>query len=86
MIRSYFQNLEYLDSKASLELDTLIDELAFNEDGLIPVITQDATSKTVLMLAWMNKESLHKTIETKLVTYWSRSTSQPGRCSLPYRS
>jgi len=76
MIRSYFQNLEYLDSKASLELDTLIDELAFNEDGLIPVITQDATSKTVLMLAWMNKESLHKTIETKLVTYWSRSRQE----------
>lgn len=76
MIRSYFQNLEYLDSKVSLELDTLIDELAFNEDGLIPVITQDATSKTVLMLAWMNKESLHKTIETKLVTYWSRSRQE----------
>ena len=76
MIRSYFQNLEQLDPKVALKLNEIIDQLAFNGDGLIPVITQDATSKAVLMLAWMNKESLYKTIETKLVTYWSRSRQE----------
>ena len=47
--------------------------LTYNEAGLIPAIAQDATSKEVLMLAWMNAESLAQTLETKQVTYWSRS-------------
>ncbi len=41
------------------------DELRFNEDGLIPAIVQDAASKEVLTLAYMNKESYEKTLETK---------------------
>lgn len=47
--------------------------LKFNDAGLLPAIAQDATSKEVLMLAWMNAEAIHKTIETGRVTYWSRS-------------
>lgn len=47
--------------------------LTFNEQGLIPAIAVDAASGEVLMLAWMNKESLQATLETKRVTYWSRS-------------
>ena len=40
---------------------------------LIAAIAQDSESKEVLMMAWMNEESLTKTLETKRVTYWSRS-------------
>lgn len=45
----------------------------FNENGLIPAIATDASSGTVLMLAWMNLEALEKTIETGQAWYWSRS-------------
>jgi phosphoribosyl-AMP cyclohydrolase / phosphoribosyl-ATP pyrophosphohydrolase len=44
-----------------------------NTDGLIPAIIQDATTKTVLMLGYMNKEAYDKTVETKKVTFFSRS-------------
>jgi phosphoribosyl-AMP cyclohydrolase len=47
--------------------------LTFNEQGLIPAIAVDAASNEVLMLAWMNRESLEQTLATKRVTYWSRS-------------
>ena len=42
-------------------------------NGLLPCIVQDAQTNQVLMLAYMNEESLQKTIETKLATYYSRS-------------
>ncbi len=44
-----------------------------NEDGLVPVIVQDATTKNVLMLGYMNKEAFTKTQKTKKVTFYSRS-------------
>ena len=47
--------------------------LAFNEAGLIPAIAQDHASGEVLMLAWMNAESVARTLATGRVTYWSRS-------------
>ncbi|MEM7642527.1 MAG: phosphoribosyl-AMP cyclohydrolase [Pseudomonadota bacterium] len=47
--------------------------LRYDAAGLLPVIAQDATSHEVLMLAWMNAESVAKTLETGRVTYWSRS-------------
>ena len=47
--------------------------LAFNPDGLIPAIAQDATSGEVLMMAWMNAEAVARTLATGRVTYWSRS-------------
>ncbi|MEP6269249.1 MAG: phosphoribosyl-AMP cyclohydrolase [Paracoccaceae bacterium] len=47
--------------------------LTFNDAGLLPAIAQDATTGDVLMLAWMNAESVAKTLETGRVTYWSRS-------------
>lgn len=46
---------------------------AFNADGLIAAIAQDAATGEVLMLAWMNAEALRMTLETGRVTYWSRS-------------
>ena len=48
----------------------------FNKDGLIPVIAQDYKDGEVLMLAYMNEEALKKTIESKEMTYWSRSRKE----------
>ena len=45
----------------------------WNADGLIPAIAQDATSGEVLMLAWMNAESLALTLQENRAVYWSRS-------------
>ena len=47
--------------------------LKFNEAGLIPAIAQDDSTGEVLMMAWMNAQSITRTIETGRVTYWSRS-------------
>jgi phosphoribosyl-AMP cyclohydrolase len=46
---------------------------AFNADGLIAAVAQDAATGEVLMLAWMNAEALRRTLETGRATYWSRS-------------
>jgi len=51
----------------------LINTIQFHQDGLVPVVAQEASSKEVLMLAYMNKEALSKTLETGLATYYSRS-------------
>jgi phosphoribosyl-AMP cyclohydrolase / phosphoribosyl-ATP pyrophosphohydrolase len=47
-----------------------------NPDGLIPAIIQDATTKTVLMLGYMNEEAYNKTLETNKVTFFSRSKNR----------
>ena len=48
-------------------------ELTYNADGLIPCIVQDAETKDVLMMAWMNAESLRRTMERGETVFWSRS-------------
>lgn len=48
-------------------------KLKFNQDGLIPAIIQDIDTRQVLMLGWMNLFSLQKTLDTGLITFWSRS-------------
>jgi phosphoribosyl-AMP cyclohydrolase len=53
-----------------------IKKLKFDEKGLIPAIVQDFKDGTVLMLAYMNQESLQKTLETKEMWYWSRSRKE----------
>ena len=50
--------------------------LTFNDAGLIPAIAQDAQSLEVLMLAWMNADSIRRTLQTGRVTYWSRSRQE----------
>jgi len=50
--------------------------LRYDNAGLIPAIAQDATSGEVLMMAWMNAEAVTRTLETRNVTYWSRSRQQ----------
>ena len=49
------------------------DDVKWDPQGLAPAIVQDAASGEVLMLAWMNRESLRQTLETGLATFWSRS-------------
>lgn len=49
----------------------------FNKGGgLLPTVVQDSTTKEVLMVAWMNEESFHKTLETKETWFWSRSRQE----------
>ncbi len=48
-------------------------DLKYNEVGLIPAIAQDHASGEVLMMAWMNQQAVERTLETRRVTYWSRS-------------
>ena len=53
-----------------------LDQVRFNEQGLIPVIAQDANSQEVLMMAWMNQASLEETIALGQAVYWSRSRAR----------
>ena len=53
-----------------------LDAIKFDEKGLVPAIAQDAQTGTVLMLAYMNRESLTLTLRTKLATYFSRSRQE----------
>ncbi|MEL7227431.1 MAG: phosphoribosyl-AMP cyclohydrolase, partial [Cyanobacteria bacterium J06576_12] len=53
-----------------------IEKIRYNDQGLIPAIAQDYLDGTVLMMAWMNRSSLQKTLETGDVWYWSRSRQE----------
>jgi phosphoribosyl-AMP cyclohydrolase len=55
---------------------TDLDQVKFDSQGLIPCIVQNAQSGKVLMLGYMNKESLDATLRTKMVTFFSRSRSE----------
>jgi phosphoribosyl-AMP cyclohydrolase len=50
-----------------------LNEVKWDEQGLVPAIAQDAQTGEVLMFAWMNREALEKTAETGQAVYWSRS-------------
>ncbi|MHB1262539.1 MAG: bifunctional phosphoribosyl-AMP cyclohydrolase/phosphoribosyl-ATP diphosphatase HisIE [Thermoplasmatota archaeon] len=53
-----------------------LDELKYNEEGLLPVVTQDRATGAVLMQAWANKEALQKSLTTGEMTYWSRQRNK----------
>lgn len=53
-----------------------VEDIKFNADGLVPAIVQDADSGEVLMMAWMNEESLGKTLSEGTTWFWSRSRSE----------
>ena len=73
------KQLESADKGTRIELDTLLSEIKFNADGLVPAIVQSANSREVLMLAWMNLESLKETLATGQVCYFSRSRQKLWR-------
>ena len=52
---------------------TFLDAVAWNEQGLVPVIAQEVGSKDVLMMAWMNRDALLETIRLGEAVYWTRS-------------
>ena len=54
-------------------MEEIIKKLKFDQNGLIPTIAQDAKTSEVLMMAWMNEESLRLTISSGYATYFSRS-------------
>ena len=56
-----------------------LDEIEWNEKGLVPAIAQDAASGRVLTLAWMNREALAETAQTGRAVYWSRSRAKLWR-------
>lgn len=57
----------------TLSREEFLGAVAYNADGLVPVIAQHHATGEVLMFAWMNRESLVLTLESGHVTYWSRS-------------
>jgi len=57
-------------------LTDALPELAFNEAGLLPAIVQDAQTGQVLTMAWMNEESLRRTLERGETVFWSRSRQE----------
>ena len=63
----------------SLPLDTVLDSLPYNADGLLPAIAQQHDTGEVLMLAWMNSDAVRETLATGRVCYWSRSRRQLWR-------
>ena len=58
---------------------TWLDEVPWNTDGLIAAVAQDAASGRVLTVAWMNRDALKETYETREAVYWSRSRSKLWR-------
>lgn len=80
---NYFEHKEIRKAKLALKEEGIyintfesaisFDEFKLNQDGLIPVVTQDYKTGEVLMLAYMNKEAFEQTIQTQKMTYWSRS-------------
>ncbi|QQZ29220.1 phosphoribosyl-AMP cyclohydrolase [Thiothrix subterranea] len=59
-----------------MTLTETLDSLKYNSDGLIPAIAQQFDTHEVLMMAWMNRESIAETLETGRVCYWSRSRNK----------
>jgi phosphoribosyl-AMP cyclohydrolase len=59
--------------------DAWLEEIKWTDDGLVPAIAQDAGSGKLLMMAWMNRESLKETAETGYAVYWSRSRGKLWR-------
>jgi len=58
---------------------TSASDVAFNSEGLVPVVVQDASTKRVLMLAYMNRAALELTLTTGRAVYWSRSRAELWR-------
>tara|TARA_B100001093_G_scaffold515256_2_gene591178 strand:- start:1747 stop:2142 length:396 start_codon:yes stop_codon:yes gene_type:complete len=61
------------------KLMNFMSEIAWNKEGLIPAIAQDASSNRVLMMAWMNKQALQATVIEQRAVYWSRSRNKLWR-------
>ncbi|PLY15391.1 MAG: phosphoribosyl-AMP cyclohydrolase [Sedimenticola sp.] len=70
---------EKLKMGEGLPLQQVLDGLPYNADGLVPAIAQQHDTGEVLMMAWMNRESLDETLRTGRVCFWSRSRQKLWR-------
>jgi phosphoribosyl-AMP cyclohydrolase len=60
-------------------MSNYLDQIAWNSDGLVPAIAQDAESGLILMVAWMNRQALKLTVNENRAVYWSRSRQKLWR-------
>lgn len=67
------KSLEGSPKGTEVDLTAFLDNVRFNESGLIAAIAQDSTSQQVLMLAWMDRRAIEETLRDGTVTYYSRS-------------
>lgn len=74
-----FKTLERSPAGYSVELDHVLSAIPWNTDGLIAAIAQQYDSHEVLMMAWMNIDTLRETLATGRVCYWSRSRQKEWR-------
>jgi len=76
MADELFKTMETAALGEARDLTTVLDALRFNADGLLPAIAQAAGSGEVLMLAWMNRTAIEKTLADGYAWYYSRSRQQ----------
>ncbi|HTT97095.1 MAG TPA: phosphoribosyl-AMP cyclohydrolase [Rhizomicrobium sp.] len=62
-----------------LSREAFVEAVRFDDNGLVPAIAQSAETGAILMVAWMNRDTLEKTLQTGEVTYWSRSRNEVWR-------
>ncbi|OHV11921.1 phosphoribosyl-AMP cyclohydrolase [Kushneria phosphatilytica] len=74
-----FRELETASPGTTVQLPHLLENMKWNDLGLVPAIAQQHDSGEVLMMAWMNEATLHETLSTGRVCYWSRSRNRPWR-------
>ena len=79
MSNTTFKQLEKQSQGHTLALDEALANLKYNDDGLIPAIAQQHDTGEVLMMAWMNRQSIEETLTTGHVCYWSRSRNSYWR-------
>lgn len=79
MKNELFKQQERAPIGSKIAWSILREQLQFNADGLIPAIAQQRDSGEVLMMAWMNRESIEETLSTGRVCYWSRSRGRLWR-------
>ncbi len=60
-------------------MSSYLDEIAWNSDGLAPVVAQEATTGKLLMMAWVNREALETAVDEGRAVYWSRSRNKLWR-------
>jgi phosphoribosyl-AMP cyclohydrolase len=67
------RNVSFTTFRTGFMPDTWLSTINWSDDGLVPVIAQEAGSGKVLMVAWMNRDAVKLTVETGRAVYWSRS-------------
>tara|TARA_B100001029_G_C14937607_1_gene381347 strand:- start:459 stop:848 length:390 start_codon:yes stop_codon:yes gene_type:complete len=60
-------------------MSTFLDQIKWNQDGLVPVVTIEVDSRRILMQAWVNREALQTTVNEGFAVYWSRSRAKLWR-------